>query len=88
MKRYGVDIRTEKTYDVLKQLTIGEREKLMDIIEKRLLKELNDLLNCNPDKCENCSCQFQDEGDDKPHCGYKSVLRMAISSIEYYNNKN
>jgi hypothetical protein len=29
----------------------------MDIIEKRLLKELN-----NPDKCENCSCQFQDEG--------------------------
>ena len=60
----------------------------MDIIEKRLLKELNDLLNCNPDKCENCSCQFQDEGDDKPHCGYKSVLRMAISSIEYYNNKN
>lgn len=34
----------------------------MDIIEKRLLKELNDLLNCNPDKCDNCSCQFQDEG--------------------------
>lgn len=30
----------------------------MDIIEKRLLKELN-----NPDKCENCSCQFQDEGN-------------------------
>lgn len=30
----------------------------MDIIEKRLLKELNDLLNCNPDKCENRSCQF------------------------------
>lgn len=28
----------------------------MDIIEKRLLKELND-----SDKCENCSCQFQDE---------------------------
>lgn len=50
-----------------------------------LLKQLNDLLYCE-NKCDSCSVQRQDEGDGEPWCGFDSVLRMAISSIEHLDS--
>lgn len=52
------------------------------IPEEALLGELYDLLYCNPDQCEGCSAQRQDEGDEEPWCGFKSVIRKAISYIK------
>ena len=49
-----------------------------------LIKQLNDLLNCNL-QCNECMCQRQDEGDEESWCGVDSVLRIAISTIEYLN---
>ena len=49
-----------------------------------LLKRLNDLLYCE-NKCDSCSCQMMDEGDEKPWCGFESILRSSISCIEYLN---
>lgn len=48
-----------------------------------LIKELSDLLYCNPNQCEGCSVQRQDEGDKEPWCGFKSVLNKAITYIKY-----
>lgn len=50
---------------------------------KVLIKKLNDLLHCSPNRCDGCSVQMQDEGDENPWCEVDSVLRQAISSIEY-----
>lgn len=54
--------------------------------EERLIKELEALLHCNPDKCDGCCVQRQDEGDEKPWCGVDSVLRKAITYIEVNEN--
>ncbi len=49
---------------------------------KIIIKRLKDLLYCK-NNCKNCSNQRQDEGDDKPWCGYASTLRLAILHMEY-----
>lgn len=62
------------------------KELNINAVEESLLKELEDLLNCNPDCCDGCSVQRQDEGDDESWCGVDSVLRKAITYIKH--NKN
>jgi hypothetical protein len=47
-----------------------------------LINELKDLLCCDPNKCNGCSVQRQDEGDKKPWCGFSAVLRKTITYIE------
>ena len=58
------------------------------IQEETLLGELNDLLYCNPDQCDGCSVQRQDDGDEEPWCGFKSVIRKAITYIKYNENND
>jgi hypothetical protein len=55
-------------------------------VEEKLIEELEDLLKCNPDQCDGCKVQRQDEGDDNPWCGFKSVISKAITYIKVKEN--